>query len=199
MTQEIVRELVDGVWVTRPKDQSGGPGGGITEITSTDMSVTITDPSGPTADLSVSGGSSAVASAVVRLSAADILGLPGTPIEIVPEQAGKILVPLQLVSTISAGDPYSGQGASMTIAWDGAPGYGLQLDQLSAALAAGPAAAFDIAILAFAGSPPGDAGFYDALSTFADLPLMLTSSSMAITGGTSTAVLNLLYQIASVA
>ncbi len=26
MTQEIVRELVDGVWVTRPKDQSGGGG-----------------------------------------------------------------------------------------------------------------------------------------------------------------------------
>ncbi len=57
MTQEIVRELVDGVWVTRPKDQGGSPGGGITEITSTDMSVTITDPTGPTVDLSVSGGS----------------------------------------------------------------------------------------------------------------------------------------------
>ncbi len=26
MTQEIVRELVDGVWVTRPKDQTGGGG-----------------------------------------------------------------------------------------------------------------------------------------------------------------------------
>ncbi len=38
----------------------GGAGGGITEITSTDMSVTITDPTGPTADLSVSGGSQLV-------------------------------------------------------------------------------------------------------------------------------------------
>ncbi len=35
----------------------GGGGGGITEITSTDMSVTITDPTGPTVDLSASGGS----------------------------------------------------------------------------------------------------------------------------------------------
>ncbi len=26
MTQEIVRELIDGVWVTRPKDQTGGGG-----------------------------------------------------------------------------------------------------------------------------------------------------------------------------
>ncbi len=60
MTQEIVRELVGGVWVTRAVNQGGGPGGGITEITSTDMSVTITDPTGPTADLSVSGGSQTV-------------------------------------------------------------------------------------------------------------------------------------------
>ncbi len=56
MTQEIVRKLVNGVWETVVADQGGGPGGGITEITSTDMSVTITDPTGPTADLSVSGG-----------------------------------------------------------------------------------------------------------------------------------------------
>ncbi len=35
----------------------GGGGGGITEITSTDMSVTITDPTGPTVDLSATGGS----------------------------------------------------------------------------------------------------------------------------------------------
>ncbi len=57
MTQEIVRKLVNGVWETVVSDQGGGPGGGITEITSTDMSVTITDPTGPTVDLSVSGGS----------------------------------------------------------------------------------------------------------------------------------------------
>ncbi len=57
MTQEIVRALVNGVWVTEVANQGGGGSGGITEITSQDNSVTITDPTGPTADLSVSGGS----------------------------------------------------------------------------------------------------------------------------------------------
>ncbi len=60
MTQEIVRALVNGVWVTEVASQGGGGGGGVTEITSTDMSVTITDPTGPTVDLSVSGGSQPV-------------------------------------------------------------------------------------------------------------------------------------------
>ncbi len=57
MTQEIVRALVNGVWVTEVSNQGGGGGGGVTEITSTDMSITVTNPSGPTVDLSASGGS----------------------------------------------------------------------------------------------------------------------------------------------
>ncbi len=56
MSTEIVRELVDGEWVTTVA-AGGGGGGGISEITSTDMSVTVTDPTGPTVDLSASGGS----------------------------------------------------------------------------------------------------------------------------------------------
>lgn len=39
-------------------DAAGGGGGGITEITSEDESVTITNPTGPTVDLSASGGGS---------------------------------------------------------------------------------------------------------------------------------------------
>ena len=41
--------------LTGPNSGSGG-GGGITELTSTDSSVTITDPTGPITDLSVSAG-----------------------------------------------------------------------------------------------------------------------------------------------
>ncbi len=54
MTKEIVRELLNGEWVTAVRDAGSG-GGSVSEITSTDMSVTITDPAGPTVDLSASG------------------------------------------------------------------------------------------------------------------------------------------------
>jgi hypothetical protein len=64
MTKEIVRELLNGEWVTAVRDAGSG-GGSVSEITSTDMSVTITDPTGPTVDLSVSGGSQTVR--VIRL------------------------------------------------------------------------------------------------------------------------------------
>ncbi len=51
-------ESISGAFMELLQDLAeGGAGGGITEITSGDMSVTITDPTGPTVDLSVSGGS----------------------------------------------------------------------------------------------------------------------------------------------
>ncbi len=59
-TPEIVRIVQDGEWVTTVGSEGGGGGGGVEEITSSDMSVTITDPTGPTVDLSVSGGSQTV-------------------------------------------------------------------------------------------------------------------------------------------
>ncbi len=67
----IVRELVDGEWVTTV-GSSGGGGGGVSEITSTDMSITVTDPTGPTVDLSASGGSQAVGCVLVASSSLDL-------------------------------------------------------------------------------------------------------------------------------
>jgi hypothetical protein len=52
---DIVRRLVGGIWKTETGDSGGG--GGITEIESTDASVTVTNPTGPVVDLAASGGS----------------------------------------------------------------------------------------------------------------------------------------------
>ncbi len=65
MSTEIVRELVDGEWVTTVA-AGGGGGGGVSEITSQDMTVTITDPTGPTVDLSAGGGSQPGADRTLR-------------------------------------------------------------------------------------------------------------------------------------
>ncbi len=53
MVEQIVREYVNGEWVTRAVNAGGGGGGGIGTITSTDTSVTVTDPTGPSTNLAV--------------------------------------------------------------------------------------------------------------------------------------------------
>ncbi len=72
MTKEIVRELLNGEWVTAVRDSGGAGGGSVSEITSTDMSVTITDPTGPTVDLSVPGGGGGATLISVTFSPADV-------------------------------------------------------------------------------------------------------------------------------
>ncbi len=57
MTYEVGRRLIDGEWETNVESQGGGGGGGITRVTSDDETVTITNPTGPTVDLSAGGGS----------------------------------------------------------------------------------------------------------------------------------------------
>jgi hypothetical protein len=57
VTEEVGRRLIDNVWVTNVESQGGSGGGGITRVTSDDETVTITNPTGPTVDLSANGGS----------------------------------------------------------------------------------------------------------------------------------------------
>lgn len=77
--QQIVREWdpAVGEWSTRVQQESAG-GGGITEITSTDMSVTITDPTGPTVDLSASGVPQTLAQVLAAGNDGDTGGMTNT-------------------------------------------------------------------------------------------------------------------------
>lgn len=50
------RRLIGGVWQYVTVSENGA-GGGITEVTSDDNTVTVTDPTGPSVDLSAAGGS----------------------------------------------------------------------------------------------------------------------------------------------
>lgn len=160
MAKEIVRELVAGEWVTTVGD-SGGGGGGVTEITSTDMSVTITDPSGPTVDLSASGGSSAVEAATVDLSATQIISSAVLALTPAPG-ADEYLIPVGLSIETANGDE-EGSG-SFSFGWkDGVASVGTITPSIS------PDFTYKVFSLLF-----------DSSSLFASLPLGLP---LAITYG----------------
>ncbi len=77
MTEEVARRLIDNVWVTNVEAQGGSGGGGITRVTSDDETVTITNPTGPTVDLSAGGGSqpgAAIAKGPYPVGHADFAG-----------------------------------------------------------------------------------------------------------------------------
>ncbi len=91
MTQEIVRALVNGVWVTEVASQGGG------------------------------GGSQAVLAATVDLQPADVLGLVATPFEIVAAVAGKSIIPIaSILASVTNGGDYTDNGAALTISWPSA-------------------------------------------------------------------------------
>lgn len=112
MTEEIGRRLINDVWVTNVEAQSGGGGGGITRVTSDDETVTITNPTGPTVDLSASGGSQPLKTATVLVTSAEILALDSVPVTIVAGVPGSMLIPLLVSYSTDGGTPYTNGGSN---------------------------------------------------------------------------------------
>lgn len=104
--------ITDPVGPTSTITNTGGGGGGITEITSTDSSVTITDPTGPTVDLSVAGGGSSLGIAELAISTTHPIytstsgayAFPFDPVNHLPAGQGQgIIVTIPLCTTAPAG------------------------------------------------------------------------------------------------
>ncbi len=183
MTKEIVRELVNGEWVTAVRDAGAG-GGSVSEITSIDMSVTITDPTGPTVDLSVSGGLQPVSVASVTLDAADLGVIGDTGFQLVAAQTGKIIVPISATyQYVPGGTPYTTESGVLRLQV-GASFYGASVaDSLLAGTAGVSAESFGID----AGAPITDPVVSEAL--------MLWDDTSSPTDGDGTLTVTVVYYL----
>ncbi len=120
MTEEVGRRLINGVWVTNVEAQGGSGGDGITRVTSDDDTVTITNPTGPTVDLSAGGGSGPVKFAEVTVSSAELLAIDTDAVTLVAGVPGKVLNPISgYVIFLPDTTPYN--PADMNIVWFSRP------------------------------------------------------------------------------
>jgi len=95
MTGIIRKKNPGDAWET-VVDDGGSGSGSVSEITSTDNSVTITDPTGPTVDLSVNGGSQPGAVRRLDLGVITAADLVAGPVTLYEPDAGEVVGPVYL-------------------------------------------------------------------------------------------------------